>query len=148
MSRTITIETSSPDSFLDITTGIQAAELILRSYRVDILASSTVPYRHLGLEIGNVINTSYVIDNQVGSNFFRLPLASSSPVTVGSGGASVISTFVSNCSIPLTMTGHLDKQFFLRCRYLDRTVSPPVFKMVPSGDLVYLSLTFEAIKSS
>lgn len=145
MSRTITLETESPDTFMNITTNIPATELILRSYRVDISADATIPYRHLGLVIGNTVNSTYIIDNQVGSNFFRVPLQSNTAVSVGSGGTSVISTFVSDCSIPLTMTGNLDHQFFLNVFYLDRSVSPPVFKNMPSDDLIYLSLTFEAI---
>lgn len=145
MSRTITLEVVSPETFMNITTNVPATELILRSYRVDILGTSTIPYRNLGVIIGNTVNSTYIIDNQEGYNFFRIPLQSVAARAVGTGGVSVTSTFVSGCHIPLTMTGNLDHQFFLNVFYLDRSVTPNVFKPMPSADLVYLSLTFEAL---
>jgi hypothetical protein len=146
MSRTITLETETPENFMDITLGIKATELILRSYRVDLLSSSTIRYRDLGISIGNVVNSFYVIDNQVGSNLFRIPLQTSPAVTVGNEAFSVVSTFVPNCNIPLTMTGDLDKSFFLRVYYLDRTVTPNKFLPVPVADLKYMMLLFDAVK--
>ncbi len=141
MSRTLTLEATSPETFMDITTGINATQLRLKSYRVDLLASSTIPYRNLGIEIGNIMGPNYLIDQVSGAYLFRLTLGSIQTFTIDS--YSVNSTFVYGCDIPLTMNGQLDKNLFMRIKYLDRTTN--TFKMVPVADLKYLSLTFEVL---
>lgn len=146
MSRTLTLEATNPDTYMNITVGVPESELILRSYRVDLLASSTIPYRDLGISIGGIINSTYIIDNIPGSNFFRLPLSTTSSVTVGAEVGAVKSCFVPNCHIPLTMSGALEQKFFFRVYYLDRTLSNPQFILVPVTDLKYIQLTFEAVK--
>lgn len=133
--------TTTQEKFMDITVPVNTTELILRSYRVDLLGSSTVPYRSLGLSVGNIVGSSFIIDNQVGSNFFRVPLQTNTPIVVGSGDALNV-TSVNNAHIPLTMSGPLDKQFFLRVFYL---TSGDVFLPISNTDLKYLELTFEAV---
>jgi hypothetical protein len=140
MTITLTLTTDTQEKFMDITVPVKATQMYVKSYRVDLLGSSTIKYRSLGISIGNIIGSTFIVDNNVGTNFFRLPLQTNTPIVVGSGDAQNV-TMVSGCSIPLYMSGPLDKQFYLRVFYLD---SNNVFQPIGS-DLTFLEIVIEAI---
>lgn len=135
----LTIETNKNDSTVTIGREIVQNDIKLVSYRADVMDSK---YKHLGIDIEGIISGAYLVDNQTGSKNIRIPLGASAPQTID-GVASVISTFVPECSHELTMNKNLPSSFELKVFYLDRTVTPHIFKLIPTADLKYLSLTFQ-----
>lgn len=144
----LTIETTNPQSFEDITVTIPAQKLILRHYRVDlnidVRGTGALEYRRvINLEMGSVVGTTYVIDDDAGFNYFKIGLSRDSvwnhpalPDTVPPTAAYTCQTTTRDCHIPLTMNGPLDKNFSLRVRGNDHLVfSDTEFK--------YMLLQFE-----
>ena len=62
MPRILTLESTTAESFEDITVGIPQGILILRHYRVDYEANNLLApdYRVLNIEIGSVVGNNFV----------------------------------------------------------------------------------------
>lgn len=147
MSRTLTIEATSPNEFITIPYTIERTKLTLVSYRVDLDSTSTKQYRQLGISMGNIVGNSFTLNSNPMSNLFRLPLEHNANISFpdGAGGSfSAKITSVTNCNIPLVMNEELQSTFEFRVNYVDRITTPtaPFFTLVPAADLKYISMTF------
>ena len=147
----LTFDTTVNDKFKTITHGIQATTLVLRKYKVitegapiadplapvasDQLNILKIP-KFLNIEIGNIIGTNYVVDDDPAARFFTLPL-NPDYVTPNLAGDKLIQVTNCDCYLPLVMSGNLPNQFDLRVRDEDRVLAGPWFK--------YLMLQFEIL---
>ncbi|KAH9244351.1 hypothetical protein BASA81_018247 [Batrachochytrium salamandrivorans] len=143
-SRILTLESTSPESFEDITTGIAAQTIILRHYRADLDVTAqeagTRPYhRVFNIELGPVIGTNFVIDDDAGFNYLKIGLdhqPSWTQPAIGAEPGYKCQTTVRDCCLPFTMSGDLPKNFSLRIRDNNH-------KLIPLTAFKYLMLQFE-----
>lgn len=139
-SRTLTIESTTPEKTIDLTIGLEQTHLRLKAYRVDLAVGAT-NCKTLGIQLGTTNGSNYLVDGVLGSYLFRLPIDSGYPLKTIDG-VDTRSTFVSGCDIPYTLQGQLDKVFAFKVFKLDNTTN--TFSIVSTTDLKYISLVFEA----
>lgn len=107
----------------DITTPVPSGTLVLSSARVDIALTTPLDYasipKSLSLEIGTVVGNSYVVDNDVSSNYFKVTLSMENRTTIGGV------TYQTSLTYPNTsfrMNGDLQRQCVFRLHRPDGTV--------------------------
>ena len=108
--RSLTFEGTEPTARYDITTSVKNGTIILSSARVDILLNAPITYasipKSISLEIGTIVGSDYVIDNNPSSFFFKVMLDNTTMVVD-------TATYLSSITYPNTsfkMNGDLDKQ--------------------------------------
>ncbi|KAH9259642.1 hypothetical protein BASA81_002064 [Batrachochytrium salamandrivorans] len=78
-SRILTLESTSPESFENISTGIPANSVVVRFFRADLdvtkqEAGQRRYHRMFNLELGSVLGGTYVIDDDTGNNYLKIGL--------------------------------------------------------------------------
>lgn len=125
--RSLTFEKPSggtpPGDLYDITTAIPSGTLVLSSARVDIILATPTDYasipKSVSLEIGTVVGNSFVVDNDVKSNYFKVTLSMENRTTIGGV------TYLTSLTYPNTsfrMNGDLNRQCVFRVRGEDGSV--------------------------
>ncbi|KAH9253738.1 hypothetical protein BASA81_008356 [Batrachochytrium salamandrivorans] len=131
----LTLSTTSSESFKEITFPIDAQKMILREFRADMnVSGKTSFHRVLNLEIGNIVGTHFVNDDSPGACYFQLGLSHNNVWTHPADGAEPqydCESTVGNPSTPLTMSGDLSKNFYLR-------VYDDVGKLISADEMKYL----------
>lgn len=134
--RLYTIEATSPEVFLNMMKSVKSQVMRLKMYCVHLDLSTivdNVPFNSVSVEIGNVINSDFVIDNDVGRYYFKLVLDSSNV-----DANNVQRSLIQSCDIPLMMGSDLDQNYWFRVR--DPSNNDVVFS---SDVLKYIFLQFE-----
>lgn len=141
--RSLTFEKPStglpPGDLYDITTPVPSGTLVLSSARVDLVLATPINYatipKSISLEIGTVIGNSYVVDNDISSNYFKVTLSMENHTTIGS------TTYQTSLTYPNTsfrMNGDLQRQCVFRVRKPDGTV-------YQDADLAYFCFHFTVV---
>ncbi|KAH9259027.1 hypothetical protein BASA81_002647 [Batrachochytrium salamandrivorans] len=140
VTKILTIELTTPNSFEDITIPVPAQKMILRHYRCDLdISGKTSFLRGLNLEIGSVVGTNYVLDDDAGFNYLKIGLSRDQVWTHPANGGDVeyeCQSTVRDCYLPLTMAGDLPKNFSIRVR-------DDAHNLIPAAEFKYLLLQFE-----
>lgn len=110
MMKSVTFEGTTPTGLYDLTVQVPNGTMILSSARIDILLATPTDYasipKSISLEIGTVVGSQYVIDNNVAANYFKVILENNI-ITIGAN------TYLSSVTYPNTsfkMNGDLNKQ--------------------------------------
>jgi len=111
----------------DITSPIPSGTLVLSSARIDLVLPTpgdyeTIP-KSISLEIGTIVGNSFVIDNDVSANYFKVILKMD---TVVIGGV----TYLTSLTYPNTsfrMNGDLNRQCVFRIRSSTGDILDPAY---------------------
>jgi len=115
MAATYTINTDSPDKFLEMQKGVKSQLLRLKKYAVtiELTGATQLPIYTIDIEMGNIMSSDYVIDNNKGVFHLQLPMDVGNRVQVDTKYYQM--TF-SDCDIPLRMCADLPENYQFRVR--------------------------------
>lgn len=115
MAATYTINTNSSDKYLEMQNGVKSQLLRLKKYSVTIQLANvnSAPFYTIDIEMGNVMSSQYIIDNNKGVFHLELALDPSNRVTIG---ANHFQMYVCDCDIPMRMCADLPENYQFRVR--------------------------------